>query len=247
MNYSIVMPYFDRLAQLERTLVSFGHHYHSRGDYEIVVIEDGKNVDGLNELLGRFTHLPLRWFRMQTDEDTYTPCSLYNEGARIARGQYLILTNPECLHLTDVLSGCDRILLNESDQVYIMCACHHVTRCVMGPSGFESLTYQDGPWYQHSQEKNKLLNFCSIIPATLYHGIGGFDEAFGPGYAYADDDFRDRVLAAASRLVISDDLVVLHQEHRKFHDYVNRAKYRERLHRNKELYESKRVAREVAT
>lgn len=245
MNYSIVMPYFDRLAQLERTLVSFGHHYHSRADYEIVVVEDEKNTDGLNELLGRFTHLPVRWFRMETGGDTYTPSSLYNEGAKIAHGRYLILTNPECLHLTDVLSGCDRILQNASDSVYIVCACRHVTRCVMGPSGFESLTYRPGPWYQHSQKKNKLLNFCSIIPAALYRDIGGFDEAFDPGYAYADDDFRDRVLATASRLVISDDLMVLHQEHRKFHDYVNRAEYRSLLNRNKQLYESKKADREV--
>lgn len=246
MKYSIIMPYFDRLAQLERTLISFGHHYHSRADYEIIVIEDRKNADGLNEMLGRFIHLPLRWFRMQAEGDTYTPSSLYNEGARIARGRYLVLTNPECLHLTDVLSGCDRILLNESDQVYIMCACRHGTRCVIGPSGFESLTYRAGPWYQHSREKNKLLNFCSIIPAALYHDIGGFDEAFDSGYAYADDDFRDRVMAVARRVVVSDDLVVLHQEHRKFNTYVNSAEYRSRIERNKQLYESKKAAREAA-
>jgi len=246
MKYSILMPYYDRLAQLERTLISFGHHYHSRSDYEIIVVEDKKNVDGLNELLTRFIHLPLRWFRMEADEDTYTPSSLYNEGVRIARGRYLVLTNPECLHLTDILSGCDRILSNESNHVYIVCACRHVTKCVMGPSGFVSLTYQVGPWYQHSREQNKLLNFCSIIPAALYRDIGGFEEAYGLGYAYADDDFRDKAMAIAHRVVVSDDLVVLHQEHRKFSTYVNGAEYRSRLNRNKELYESKKAAREVA-
>jgi len=39
---------------------------------------------------------------------------------------------------------------------------------------------------------------------------------------------------------------VLHQEHRKFSTYVNGAEYRSRLNRNKELYESKKAAREVA-
>lgn len=245
MKYSIIMPYFDRLAQLERTLISFGHHYHSRADYEIIVVEDMKNMDGLDELLRRFIHLPLRWFRMGTGENDYTPAKQYNEGAKIARGQHLILTNPECLHLTDILSGCDRILADETEHVYIVCACRHVTRCSMGPSGFDSLTYREGSWYQHSRLRNKHLNFCSIIPATLYCAIGGFDEEFGHGYAYADDDFRDRVLATISRLVITDDLVVLHQEHHKFHSYVNGATYRSRLDRNKQLYESKKVAREV--
>ena len=243
MKYSVIMPYYDRLAQLERTLISFGHHYHSRDDYEIIVVEDKKNTDGLNELLARFIHLPLRWFRMGICEENHTPSKHYNEGAKIAHGQYLILTNPECLHLTDILGGCDRILAGEPEYVYIVCACRHVTRCSMGPSGFDSLSYREGSWYQHSRLRNKQLNFCSIIPAAFYRAIGGFDEEFGPGYAYADDDFRDRVKANATRLFVNDDLVVLHQEHRKFHSYVSGAEYRYRIDRNRQLYESKKVAR----
>lgn len=247
MKYSIILPYFDRLAQLERTLISFGHHYHSRSDYEIIVVEDKKNVDGLNELLARFTHLRLRWFRMETGENNYMPCKQYNNGAQIARGQYLILTNPECLHLTNILSGCDEILATATDHIYIICACRHITQCIMDPTGFGSLTYQAKEWYQHSRKHNKLLNFCSIIPAALYHEISGFDEAFDSGYAYADDDFRERIVAVAQDVIVSDQLMVLHQEHRKFSTYVNRAEYQARHTQNRKLYESKKAAREAVT
>jgi len=108
----------------------------------------------------------------------------------------------------------------------------------MDSGRFELLRYKPESWYQHSCKRSKLLNFCSIISAVKYKDVGGFDEEFGPGYAFADDDFRDRVIATC-QVVTDDEMIVLHQEHRKFGSYVTPNVYRSRHDRNKKLYERK--------
>ena len=45
MKYSIIMPYYDRRYQLKKTLESFCIFYSYRQDYEVVLVEDGKNVN----------------------------------------------------------------------------------------------------------------------------------------------------------------------------------------------------------
>jgi len=237
------MPYFDRLIQLTRTLVSFAHHYGARDDYEIIIVEDAKNTDGLREMLVTFMQLPIHILKMRTGQDNYTPAKQYNEGARVAKGTYLVLTNPECFHTNDILDNCDQLFKQPFDNMYVVCACRHVTNCTMNLEDFWSLRYRTGKWFQHSQERNNLLNFCSIMPAQFYQEVGGFDEEFGPGYAFADDDFRDRVKLLASAVIPADSMLVLHQEHTKFHSYVNATKYRARHERNRILYERRRSAR----
>lgn len=247
MKYSIIMPYYDRLAQLGRTLLSFEHFYANRNDYELVIVEDPKNKDNVRGLVGSFDKS--NWpnsgvLRAQVvvsgfQGECFTPSPLYNAGVTAARGKYVILTNPECLHVKNILAGLDRAF-DGGDWTYVVCACQHITKCDLPDGRFEHMTFMPGPWFQHSEHKNKMLNFCTAMSKYDYIRVGGFDERYAEGYAYADDDFRDRVLAAGMRVVLRDDLLVLHQEHKKFHSYVSRGEYKRRHTRNRLLYEANR-------
>lgn len=223
MKYSFIIPYYNRYAQFKRTLLSFAELYYDRHDFELVVIEDNKQTSEMSAQLARLLdaysninpHVNVICNAM---EDCYNPATAYNLGASKAKGQYIILTSPECMHENNILAGLDAELAI-NPHVYIVCACR-----------------ADHPkhnnWYQHSVYRNQQYHFCSILSKHNYNMIGGFDERYSMGYGYDDDSFRDRVYNKNIPVVVRDNLVVYHQPHNK-----ERPKdYKYRHERNRQLY-----------
>lgn len=238
MKYSIIMPYYRRATQLHNTFVSFEHHYADRHDYEIVLVIDKKNDDEVNDVLIAWRGcLPVTSILCQVDGYS-NPSPMFNLGVRNSTGEYIVLTNPECLHQNNVLAGLDQEF--EQDQgLYVMCACQSLVKCAGRVDRFDDLKGQFHMWYQHSQHNNRCLHFCSALSRLNYNLIEGFDEAYAHGIAYDDDDFREKIKAAKIEIVLADTLLVSHQEHTRQHQILQRGDYKQRLNRNQKLYYSK--------
>jgi len=236
MKYSILLPYYQRVEQFTRTLASFAHHYHDRRDYEIILVIDSKNDDAVLDMLPGFNDMVPLAYVQQTPprESCHSPVLSFNQAARLAHGTYLVISNPEGFHKSNILSGLDHEFEQHHD-CYVVCACESGVKCTM-PDGFESFTYQHHMWYQHGVLNNRRLHFCTALPAATYHRIGGFDERFAEGIGYDDDDFRDRIEAAGVPFVLRDDLLTVHQDHSRAHQVIPKAEYRRLLEHNKRLY-----------
>lgn len=202
-KYSLLMPFHKRAQQLAVTLSSFLHLYR-RNDYEVLIGEDYKNMmdqiehHALVRVLGNFSSVLNIQTIITGTANCWNPSSAFNELASRAQGQFLIITNPECLHETDVLAGLDQAFEQDSDQ-YVVCACRIPTR----------------QWYQHSVHRSVKVHFCSALSKELYNRIGGFDEEYAKGVCFEDDDFRNTIISNGVRIVERDDLVVMHQAHSK--------------------------------
>jgi len=223
-KYSVIMPYHNRAAQLKNTLHAFRDWYSGRNDYEVIVVEDPKNLLDRalhSELVSILTEYP--WTRLVSFESApfYNPSPLYNKGAEASAGRYLLLTNPECRHVSDVFGGLDEEF-DQGDNCYVICAC----RAMDQRRNFWR-------WYQHSVHRNACYHFCSAISRFNYWRAGGFDERFRDGYGYEDNAFRDRVRKLGVPFITRDDLIVEHQWHVK----VRPPNYREALRKNRILYE----------
>lgn len=233
MKYSILMPYYDRPLQLQNTLESFVQHYGQRNDFEVVIIEDAKNATSppLHHQLMEVLHdagSGLLWKVRPYTEVFYNPAPLYNIGAEEAQGTYLLLTNPECRHTTDILSGLDEEFDQDPD-CYVVCGCEALDK--------QGVHYM---WYQHSEYRNKEYHFCSALSQYLFYQVGGFPEALAEGYAYDDDVFRLLLKQADIPFVHRDDLLVEHQWHKK----TRPPDWQHRKRKNKKLYE--RMVKEAA-
>ena len=107
------MPYIKRERELLLTLRSFDYWYKDRDDFEIVIVEDYKNLSDDNNHKGLVSLINVYrdTFRITHAESprmvNFNPSPLYNLGVIAATGEYIVLTSPECFHTINILKGLD--------------------------------------------------------------------------------------------------------------------------------------------
>ena len=216
MKYSIIMPYHKKRT-LHNTLLSYVHHYADRKDFEVLVMEDCKNIADRDEhrallaILNQFERkLYIRHVETQF-ENSYSPSRIFNAGAKVATGDFIVLTNPECFHMSNVLAGFDREL-HKNPAAHIVAACFNTDNNtpVKKFSDFKPIRKI---WLQHSKHLNRGLFWCSVLSKALYDKVGGFDEGYAAGFGREDVDFVRMVKAAGIKVVACDDILVVHQNH----------------------------------
>jgi len=236
-KYSILVPYYNRLS-FHNTLLSWDQFYRDRKDWEVILVVDSKcdapHLQQLDKDLIQFSHLPIRRFDRENDSG-YTGVVLFNFAAKEAQGDYFVLTNPECLHTVDILSGFD-FYFSSCSRCYVMCSVLNIA----DPGILQNLSFVPvspvmvGPsvWLQHSVHYPRCLHFCSCIPRDIWFEVGGMDENYNRGVGYDDDDFLYAVRDHLKVPVFQDDkLLAYHQDHSRSHHsaeatYLNRDYYK---------------------
>jgi len=204
------MPYYNR-ESLEYTLLSFKCLYEHRHDFEVIVVEEKKNVmndeyhSKLMNIISIFNEIMSIQHLTYLTAELFNPSPLFNLGVDHAKGQYMVLTNPECYHAADILQGFDEEF-DKNSNCYVVCSCINVIQCA-------SKDFVQQQWLQHSIHNNRLLHFCSCISRENYIKIGGFDEEYAKGIAYDDDDFRNTVQINNIQIIPRDDLLIYHISH----------------------------------
>lgn len=143
----------------------------------------------------------------------------------MAKGEKVILQNPECYHYSDLLSFVDQHLTHDN---YLSFACFSLDKYttdhfenVFTDDYFETLvkTHHYAPlvdgeagWYNHSQVRPDALHFCTAITKKNIEKLGGFDERFALGIGYDDNEWIERVRKILDVNII-DDAIALHQNH----------------------------------
>lgn len=196
------MPYRRRLAQLDMTLESYRLWYGDI-DYEVVIVEDE---------IAR-TLPPMLNCRIFSSgrRDGGNPSPLFNRAARMARYDIFMLTNPECVHMGNLLGAGMQGALEGK---YVCFGCLSVAEM---PESLSALRdgNPEGEWYQHTGERNKLFHEAAMLSRSTYEKVGGFSEEFG-GYGYDDHDFVEKLMAAGVPCVPVDEPHCIHLPHDRF-------------------------------
>lgn len=198
---SVLMPYWDRPAELSETLDNFAEHY-PRWPFQVVVCDDGSPRSAA-EVLSSKPGLPydVKLVELPRKAVPKSPCVPFNVAAKNADSDVLVLTNPEQPHRGPILPGMLEFLADAGPRGYIVAACYRQNSLPNKPEG----------WLQNSStHMNSILNWCSMLYAEFYWEIGGFYEGFRDGTGGEDNDFRDKVVHAGANIVCCDDLVTDH-------------------------------------
>lgn len=232
MKISIVSAYHNRRDLFINTLNSILLEKYD-SELEIIIIDDGSelkhNLDDINSL---YPTLDIKIIKINKDKKTWiNPSIPFNIGFSKATGDVIIIQNPECLHMGNVIKTIEN---NIKDNTYIVMGCYaineketeqvnnlkydnnylknikNIIKPLQNRGAFDE---KSSSWYQHSMYRNQYLHFCSAIKRKDLDDLGGFDERFANGIGKDDREFVLRIQRKKMNIKVIDEPFVIHQRH----------------------------------
>ena len=225
---SVVMPHVSRSDLLRRTLVSLAIQ-NDAPPFEVVVVNDAQRDEQLVSVCRDFRdRVNIRLFDTHRNYRFRGPAYPWNCAVQQARGQFILMQSPECLHVGPVLRGMAELLglLPRTVKPYYCCQCYELQRednryldehqslwTVPGDFlrrfGFPTRPCYVGP------TNPRYFYFAAGMRRQDYIDLGGLDERF-THLAYEDDWFAFLTERHGfCRQILGDSFFVLHQYHNK--------------------------------
>ena len=221
------MSYYNRRKLLIRTLKSITRSAYT--DYEVIIVDDASD-ERIEDLEEDFPFLQV--IRVEKKDKWYISCMPFNRAIAKASGDIVLMQNPECLHVHDVLSY---VAGNITDANYISMSVYSLNEILTKTLSsrdnligyFKTLPQQRVKgyigWYNHSKYNETYYHFCAALTRKNMDELGGFDERFAAGVGFEDDDLVNRITRMGLDKIIADDISVIHQWHPKVYDLANPA------------------------
>ncbi|MCX8533625.1 glycosyltransferase family 2 protein [Chryseobacterium luquanense] len=223
---SIVTAYYNRRELFIRTLESIKNQNH-KSSFEVIAVDDGSDEhERLEDLTAEYLFLKI--IRLEKKNKWYSnSCVPFNIGFKAAKGDKIIIQNPECLHYGNVL---DYVEKNLTDTDYLCFSCfsldkeitdnlddrlqnkHFIEQLISSNALIHGKDGRNG-WYSHSEYRPMPFHFCTAITNKNLKKLGGFDELFSLGIAYDDNEFLCRINKKKLNVRFIDNEIVLHQNH----------------------------------
>lgn len=219
LDYSIVIPVFNKSAFTKRCLESLTLTIGDAGRGEVIVI-DNASTDETPEMLKAFP-----WVRVVRNERNVGFAGANNQGAQLANGRLLLLLNND----TEAHPGwLDRMLETAADSTVGVVGARLLfpnntvqhAGVVVGPVFFSRLNFVahhinykavgDDPRVVGVRDVSIVTGACLLTPRNLYLRLGGLDEAFWNGYE--DVDYCLKVRREGLRVVYDGRASLYHFE-----------------------------------
>jgi GT2 family glycosyltransferase len=254
MKISIVSAYHNRKSQLINTLKSIKKSEEISNTEFIVVDDCSDESERIEDLMNEFNFLKV--IRLEKKDKWYhNPCVPFNEGIKEAKGDVIMLQNPECLHMGDIIKY---VKENINDQNYITFSTYAIDQNKtqkISNLDLDNINIEDGikniigefrmigftqegeeAWYNHSFCRPSYYHFVSAITKKNMDELGGFDERYAEGHAFDDDELLFRIKLMGLNLQIINEPMSIHQWH-----YTNLNKDEiliKKAYRNQHLYDN---------
>jgi GT2 family glycosyltransferase len=244
MKFSVVTAFYNRRALFLTTLQSLAASP-LKHELEVIVVDDasraGEQIDDVPDLFD----LDITVVKVRAEDKWWrNPCIPFNIGFNRARGDIVIIQNPECVHCGDILGTALRQI---KPRTYLNFGCYsadeELTRRLRAvdfaasdlPARLRGVlqplinrgTVGDGEtgWYNHSKHKATRLHFCSAIRRDDLMALGGFDERYANGMAFDDNELLARIVRGGMNVQVIDSPFVVHQFHGTTHYVGNVVPY----------------------
>lgn len=245
MKIIIVMTYFDRLFQLQRTLKSIAGTSHE--NFEVIIVDDCSNE---KPEIG-ISNFPIEIIRTKNKKWLGgAPALNFGIGKALKKNpDAIILQCAETYHVGDVIKYAEKI----TDKNYISFACYNLSKqwtfqkeynlsWIIANYNKAASNNENNAWLNHKTIRQMGYSWCSVITADNMRKLNGFNEKFSEAYCFEDDEFLARVKMLGLEIEITDFPFVVHQWHER--NYVP-ANWNELFQINRKLFEQVKSSGEL--
>lgn len=230
---SICMPFWNRRSLLLNSLrlLKEASEEYQTTDFEVILVDDASDDDQRIDDIPSLFQFAKVWRVEPEDKVWKNPAVPFNMTFKYAQGDKIIITNPECSFVGDLLGHVERQL---DDKKFISFAClsfspFETDRYFNSDQSYEAIyqrliKYQQKinypitaagqlGWYNHSIYRPVGYHFCAAITRKNLLELNGFDERFSEGICFDDDDLLLRIKRKGVSIQIVDFPFTIHQYH----------------------------------
>ena len=211
---SIVIPVFDQFAHTLACLRALAAHPPAT-PFEVIVVDDGCSDEtpaALPQIVG------VRYHRRAQNGGFIAAC---NDGASLARGEYLIFLNNDTIPQPGWLDALLGTFVEHPDAGLVGAQLLYPDGRLQEAGG---VVFADGsgwnygkfespqdPRFRYLRDCDYVSGAALAIPRALFAQVGGFDPRYAPAY-YEDTDLAFAVRAAGKRVLYQPAARVIHAE-----------------------------------
>lgn len=225
---SIVMPVYNRMELTKDCLTALAG-MNDQPEYELIIVDNG-STDGTADFLRQLSG-DVQIIRNEENRGFAKAC---NQGAKVARGRYLVFLNNNTIPQTGWLEALVREVEQDRDiavvgskLLYGDGTIQHAGLVFPRTGGIPYHLYQHLPGdcqaVSGRREFQCVTAACMLVRRESFEEVGGFDEAYRNGFE--DVDLCLRIREQGHRIVYQPRSVVIHLEEptfrRKAHDEEN--------------------------
>jgi len=227
-DVSIIIPVFNKVELTRQCLISLAE-VTDNINYEVIVV-DNASTDGTQSLLATLGG-DLQIIRNTENLGFAKGC---NQGARAARGRYLVFLNNDTIpkkdwlnSLVDEVAAHPDVAVVGSKLLYSDGTIQHAgvafSRTFLGPYHIYQKVSGDAPMVNRRRELQAVTAACMLVRREAFESVGEFDEGFQNGFE--DVDLCLKIREQGGRIVYQPNSVLFHLESqspgRKTHDREN--------------------------
>lgn len=220
--YSIIIPVYNRPEEVDELLRSLS--LQSVQDFEVIVVEDGSTRDSRGVVESWCTSLPsIQYIYIQNSG----PSRARNEGARHARGEYLIILDSDVVLPPDYLRAVEDGLQRTGADAFggpdaaapdfspMQRAISYAMTSTLTTGGIRGGSAD-------AMERFKPRSFNMGCRRSLFESLGGFSEDMRYG---EDIDFSLRMLQRGAKVSLLPEAYVYHKRRASLSEFFTQVKH----------------------
>ena len=210
---SVVIATYSRPERLSTCLEAFSRLDYPADLLEIIVVDDGSPMSLQAAMASYSGKASLAMLR----QSNAGAAAARNAGAKAAKGQYLAITDDDCLPASDWLRQFAKQLESLPDHALGGQIVNSLTTNACAAASQLLIDYLYD--YYQGKEGRFFASNNMIVPAKRFEAIGGFDSSF-PGAAAEDRDFFRRWLTAGFQMAYCANAVIFHAHEMNFYGFL---------------------------
>ena len=215
LKFSLIIPTRNRVPKLQACLAALTRLEYPRERFEVIVVNDGSSVSMeevvqpfLNQLRGQLITQPHQG-----------PAAARNRGARLAKGEFLVFTDDDCLPPTGWLQTLEAQFDQTPDHAVGGLLINGEPENLYSKASHQLLDYLYAYYNLKARPPSFFTSGNLAFPGDLFHKVGGFDTSFSVAGG-EDREICDRWLHRGYRLSYVPEIVIYHTPSLHFFSFL---------------------------